>query len=375
MSAAPIWRPALAGAAATCAGIGLARFAFVPLFPALVQAGWVDGAEAGLLGAAALAGYLAGALAAPALGRRFGTRRTLVAGMALVALSFALCAVPGGLWWLLPWRLLAGVAGALLMALAGPSAQQAVPPERRGAASGVVIAGVGGGVALGAALVPALLAAGLGPGLAWAGLAVAALLLLAFAAPRFAAASLPAAGASASPVAAGRARLLVAYALSGAGMVPPMVYLSDLAARGLGLGVTAGSLVWMVFGAGAVAGTLLGGRAAERFGGAAAVRIWLACQCGALALCLAGAAPALVAAAALGGFSGVGVSAVTLAWARESGGGGGALWAQATAAYAAAQAAAAIALAALFGASGESHAAVFAAGLALSAAALAVARK
>jgi len=177
-----------------------------------------------------------------------------------------------------------------------------------------------------------------------------------------------------SPV-AGRARLLAAYALSGAGMVPPMVYLSDLAARGLGLGVTAGSLVWMVFGAGAVCGTLLGGRAADRLGGARAVRIWLLCQCGALALCLAGVAPALVAAAALGGFSGVGVSAVTLAWARESGGGGGALWAQATAAYAAAQAAAAFALAALFGASGESHAAVFAAGLALSAAALAVARK
>ncbi|MEI6162374.1 MAG: YbfB/YjiJ family MFS transporter, partial [Roseococcus sp.] len=49
---------ALSGAAATCVGIGLARFAFVPLFPALFTAGWVTGAQAGLLGAAALAGYV-----------------------------------------------------------------------------------------------------------------------------------------------------------------------------------------------------------------------------------------------------------------------------------------------------------------------------
>jgi hypothetical protein len=53
-------RPALAGAAATFSGIGLSRFAYVPLFPAMVSAGWVTGPEGGLLGAFNLAGYLAG---------------------------------------------------------------------------------------------------------------------------------------------------------------------------------------------------------------------------------------------------------------------------------------------------------------------------
>jgi hypothetical protein len=43
--------PAFAGAAATLSGIGLARFAYVPLFPAMVAAGWVTGAEGGFLGA------------------------------------------------------------------------------------------------------------------------------------------------------------------------------------------------------------------------------------------------------------------------------------------------------------------------------------
>ena len=73
----PFLSVALSGAAATCAGIGLARFAFVPLFPALVEAGWVSGAEAGLLGAATLAGYLPGVALAPRLAARLGTRPVL----------------------------------------------------------------------------------------------------------------------------------------------------------------------------------------------------------------------------------------------------------------------------------------------------------
>jgi hypothetical protein len=56
-------------------------------------------------------------------------------------------------------------------------------------------------------------------------------------------------------------------------------------------------------------------------------------------------------AAALSGFAGVGISAVTLAWAREEAGErAGPLWVRATICYALAQALAALALAALFAA-------------------------
>ena len=75
--------------------------------------------------------------------------------MGLVALSLLACAWNGGFWWLMAWRFMAGVAGGLLMALAGPATQASVPPQRRGAAGGLVIGGVGIGVALGALLVPA----------------------------------------------------------------------------------------------------------------------------------------------------------------------------------------------------------------------------
>lgn len=353
--------PALAGAAATCAGIGLARFAFVPLFPALVKSGWVSGAEAGWLGAAALGGYLLGVAGARWLAARIGTRAALRLGMALVVLSFLPCAWPGGVWWLLPWRLLAGVAGGVLMGLAGPAAQRAVPPERRGAASGIVVAGVGCGIVTGAVLLPPLLA--LGPSAGWLGLAALAGGLAVFAHGRFPADPMdPPPGRPPAALA-----LLLAYGLSGAGMVAPMVYLSDLAARGLAGGVGLGGLTWAIFGMGALAGTLLGGRAADRLGGARAVALWLVAQAAAMALALLPAWPALLAAAALAGFAGVGVTAVTLAWAREvAGPAAGALWVRATLGYAVAQAAVGVALAALFAATGERHGAVFAAGLALS---------
>ena len=42
-------------------GIGLARFAYTPLIPALISAGWFSPSQAAYLGAANFAGYLAGA--------------------------------------------------------------------------------------------------------------------------------------------------------------------------------------------------------------------------------------------------------------------------------------------------------------------------
>jgi len=169
-------------------------------------------------------------------------------------------------------------------------------------------------------------------------------------------------------------KLLSAYALSAAGMVAPMVYMADLAVRGRGLPIEAGALAWIGFGAGAMAGTLLGGRVAGRIGGRAALPWWMLAQVVALALALVPWWPALLLAGALGGFAGIGATAVTLAAAREiAGQEAGVVWVRATAGYAVTQAGFGFALAALFAATDDSHAAVFGVGLALSLGALAVA--
>ncbi|MDO9710298.1 YbfB/YjiJ family MFS transporter [Paracraurococcus lichenis] len=356
---------ALAGAAATASGNGLARFAYVPLFPAMVGAGWVDGGEAGTLGAAALLGYLIGTLLGRRMGRALGVPGTLDAGMGLIVLSLAACAWNGGFWWFLVWRTMAGIAGGFLMALAGPATQASVPPARRGAAGGIVISGVGSGIAIGAVAVPALLAGGLAA--TWLGLAGLVLLLWAFAHPRWPDMAMTGVAAEAPP----RARLLLLlYGLHGAGMVPPMVYLADLAARGRGLGVGIGALLWLVFGLAGVAGGVLSGRVVDRLGGRPTLRLWLLIQVVALALALVPGPLLVVPAAATAGFAAVGVTTVTLGVSREMAGPRATgLWVQCTASFAVVQTVVGFALAALFAASGESHAAVFGAGLLFSLAA------
>src|SRR5262245_32214609 len=84
-------------AAALCAmlvGIGLARLAYPPLMPALIEAGWFPPAEAAYLGAANLAGYLVGALIGRPLAARAAVVGLLRSMMLVVALSFVACSVP-----------------------------------------------------------------------------------------------------------------------------------------------------------------------------------------------------------------------------------------------------------------------------------------
>ena len=361
---------ALSGTAATCTGIGLARFAYVPLFPAMVAAGWVDGAEAGLLGALNLTGYLIGVGGARALARRIGVPRALDLGMAFAVLAFAACAWHGGLAWLGFWRCLAGVSGGMLMGLAGPSVQAVTPPERRGRAGGMVLFGVGGGITLGAVMVPLLLQGGVA--MAWLGLAAIALVLWVAMRPFWPRPPLSeTAPEGSAPPALG---ITLAYALSGAGLVPPMLYLSDLAARGRGLGVELGAGMWVLFGLGCIIGALLGGRAVERWGGRFAILVWMVIQSIALALALPRALWVLVPLGLVSGIAALGITTVALAAARERAGAlAGVIWVRVTAGFAIAQALSGFALAALFRATDESHAAVFAAGLVLSLAGLVVA--
>jgi predicted MFS family arabinose efflux permease len=361
---------ALSGTAATCTGIGLARFAYVPLFPAMVAAGWVDGAEAGLLGALNLTGYLIGVGGVRALARRVSVPRALDAGMAMAVLAFAACAWHGGLAWLGFWRCLAGISGGMLMGLAGPSVQAVTPPERRGRAGGLVLFGVGGGITLGALVVPLLLHGGVA--LAWLGLAGVALVLWLMMRPFWP--HPPAAETAPEGDAPPAYGIIIAYALSGAGLVPPMLYLSDLAARGRGLGVELGAGMWLLFGLGCISGALLGGRAVDRWGGRFAIFLWMIIQSVALALALPQALWVLVPLGLVSGLAALGITTVALSAARERAGAlAGVIWVRVTAGFAVAQASSGFALAALFRVTDESHAAVFAAGLVLSLLGLAVA--
>jgi MFS family permease len=119
-----VWRATLAGLSATLVGIGLARFAYTPLIPALIAAGWMSPGEAAYVGAANLIGYLAGALIAPRLAARAPVPVILRAMMLLAAASFFACAFPLSFWWYALWR------GAAWSAASSSSASASVSSRR-----------------------------------------------------------------------------------------------------------------------------------------------------------------------------------------------------------------------------------------------------
>lgn len=279
-------RATAAGLCATLVGIGLARFAYTPLLPALITEGWFPASQAAYLGAANLGGYLAGALGARPLARRAAARAILRAMMLLVAVAFLACAVPLSFAWFFLWRFASGVAGGIVMVLAAPTVLPHVPAARRGLAGGAIFTGVGLGIAASGTVVPLLLEAGLAQ--TWCGLGLLSLLLTALAWGGWPADLVPAAADATAGRSARRAPALRAlyaeYALNAAGLVPHMVFLVDFIARGLRQGIGPGARYWVVFGAGAMVGPMLAGAIADRVGFGPALRGAFAVQATAVLL-------------------------------------------------------------------------------------------
>ncbi|SAK47679.1 MFS transporter [Caballeronia pedi] len=272
-----VWRGVLAGASASLVGIGLARFAYTPLLPAIIGAHWFPASTAAYLGAANLGGYLAGALAAGVLARHARAATVLRAMMVLATVAFIACAFPVSFLWFFVWRFLSGISGGALMVLAAPTIIAHVAPSRRGFASGAIFTGIGLGIAASGTIVPLLLRHGLTE--TWLGLAIVSLLLTVVAwngwpsqdAPASAHVNEPRHAKAPSPPAL-RA-LFVEYALNAVGLVPHMIFLVDFVARGLGKGVDAGAQYWVLYGLGAIAGPLLAGHLADRAGFGPALRV------------------------------------------------------------------------------------------------------
>src|SRR3954469_6026330 len=317
--AVPPLRATVAALSANLVGIGLARFGYTPLIPALITAGWFTPAAAVYLGAANLAGYLAGALGARVIAAHAGAATALRAAMALTAASLFACAFPLGFDWFFVWRFLSGATGGVLMALAAPVVMPIVPAERRGLAGGAIFTGVGLGIAASGTLVPGLMQWGLAE--TWFGLGALSLALTALAwnswpvAPSGPLRPQARSARAAPPV---LRALYLEYALNAVGLVPHMLFLVDFVARGLDRGVNAGAVYWIIFGAGALVGPLISGYAGDRIGFRAALRVAFLIQAACVALPLLSiATPALALSSFVVGAFVPGIVAITIGRTRE----------------------------------------------------------
>ena len=149
-------------------GLGIGRFAYALVLPDMRdQLGWSYSA-AGFMNTINAVGYLAGALLASRMIRRFGLSSTVRSATLACLLSLALCALSGNFVVLSLARLLIGVAGAAVFvggaALATTIAQSR--PERANFLMSLFYAGPGLGILSSGLIAPFVLQA-FGPGSWW----------------------------------------------------------------------------------------------------------------------------------------------------------------------------------------------------------------
>lgn len=250
-----------AALAAYFVSIGIARFAYSPLIPALIKEEWFTASDATYLGAANLAGYLIGAISGKWVGNRIAHHLLLGLVMLIVSASLFASMFPISFTWYFVWRFVSGYCGGIVMVLAATLILPRVPSHRLGLASGLMFTGVGGGIALSGLLVPLLVEIGLTE--TWIILGTISLVLTAIVYPFW-----PRDAQSQSVKSTDQTAkishaftfplnsLYVSYGLVAMALTAHMVFLVDYVARDLNLGLGVGGKIWIAFGLGAMVGPL-----------------------------------------------------------------------------------------------------------------------
>lgn len=291
-------------------GMGISRFAYTPILPAMRAQAGLTPDLAGYLATANYAGYLAGALW-PLLMRRMevklDARRMLVLALLLAFGTTLAMAVTSHFASWLALRLLAGLASAWLMIYASAIVLETSVRTKHHALLGIHYAGVGCGIVLSGALVAVLERWQID----WRGLWIAAGLLILALAPLVSpalATSMPVpppTGVQAAPNAPtppAMRWLIAAYFCAGLGYIVSATFLPLIAKQQPQLASLASS-GWVLVGVAAIPSNLLWSRIARAIGDWKALVLAFALQAVGVALPAWSATPAalLCSAAILGG--------------------------------------------------------------------------
>jgi len=150
------WVVAAAGAMTVFSCLGLARFAYGMLLPLMGKALALRYDEMGFIGTGNFAGYLAAVGMAPFFMKRWGGRRTVTLGLALVAASMILIGSGNGFAPILCLYFLTGVGSGLSNVPMMVLVSHWFAREMRGRAAGLVLVGNGVAIIFAGFLIPAL---------------------------------------------------------------------------------------------------------------------------------------------------------------------------------------------------------------------------
>ncbi|MGE5559114.1 MAG: MFS transporter [Bacillota bacterium] len=135
------WIVLAAGTLGIFGALGLARFGYSTVLPAMQKDLGLSNGQAGLLAAFNLSGYLALSVSAGILAARFGARATASMGLALAGAGMVCTGLAHGFLPLAAWRGLTGMgSGAANIAVMGLWAAW-FSAEKRGLASGIAVSG------------------------------------------------------------------------------------------------------------------------------------------------------------------------------------------------------------------------------------------
>lgn len=273
---------ALALSLGAAVALGLSRFSYGLLLPPMrADLGW-SYLLAGSMNTFNALGYFLGALATPALMRRLGVWRLLMAGCVLASLFMLMSGLASDTTALFLQRVCAGVASAFIFIAGGVLAARlgAMHSQRAGFYIGLYYGGTGFGIALSALLVPAALGAAHDHGAAhawqwpWLALGIACLLATAvMAAPARAIGEAPRA-----PDAGRRfawrdfAPSLAGYFMFGVGYIGYMTFVIALLKQ-QGMSATLVTVFYTLLGLAVVASSRIWARMLDRYRGGESLAI------------------------------------------------------------------------------------------------------
>ena len=257
------FRATLAAVCAIGIALGMSRYAYTPLIPALIRDGWVSVPQAGFLGGANCMGYLASCLLAIVLPRYLPIRSVIRLSLAIALIGGLMSAFDLGFRWLILARFVAGLSAAPLLVLTPSVLSSQISDRWKKVCSGIAFAGNGLFIVLISLTLPFFLEFDVQ--LSWLYEAAVTALACILVWPLSSRASgKPLVRSEVSDHLNGGQRkvllgLILAYGLGAVAVQPPTLFLTDYLHRDLGLRVSEASQVFSVLGVGTAIGAGVSG--------------------------------------------------------------------------------------------------------------------
>ncbi|MEL7524941.1 MAG: YbfB/YjiJ family MFS transporter [Pseudomonadota bacterium] len=247
---------ALGGLLSLAAAMGIGRFVYTPILPYMTDGLNLPASQAGLIASANFVGYLAGALAGAARSLPGKPRHWFLGGLAASAVTSIAMALTTDLMAFLVIRFLSGMASAFVLVFSTTLILERLNAAGRSDLSALHFAGVGCGIAFSALLIAALASFAPDWRLLWVASGIATLVFLAAALRLVPApseksdarqAEEPAQTGTPALMTSGLVRLVGAYGLFGFGYVITATFVSVIARSEPAL-QSSEKLVWLVVG-------------------------------------------------------------------------------------------------------------------------------